>query len=65
LLLDAGALTVIEDAAALATAVDALWADPATAHATGAQGRMAVVANQGALARLLGLIGRRLAPAAT
>jgi 3-deoxy-D-manno-octulosonic-acid transferase len=65
LLAEAGALTVVEDAAALAAAVAAYWDDPASARAAGERGRLAAVANQGALARLVELIGRRAAPAAT
>jgi 3-deoxy-D-manno-octulosonic-acid transferase len=65
LLAEAGALTVVADAASLAIAVSACWEDPSGARAAGERGRAAVVANQGALARLVDLIGRRPAPAAT
>jgi len=68
LLAEAGALTVVEDAAGLATAVAAFLDDPALARAAGERGRMAVVANEGALARLVELVElveRRATPAAT
>ena len=65
LLTGAAALVVVEDAGALAAAVAGWWADPAGARAAGARGRAAMLANQGALARLVELIARRSAPAAT
>jgi 3-deoxy-D-manno-octulosonic-acid transferase len=63
LLAEAGALTVVRDADGLAGAVAAAWGDGDVARVAGQRGRDAVVANQGALARLLERLGRAAAPA--
>ncbi|MCX7057707.1 MAG: DegT/DnrJ/EryC1/StrS family aminotransferase, partial [Proteobacteria bacterium] len=60
LLVEAGALGVVVDAAGLAASVERLLAEPAAAHAAGERGRAAVVANQGALGRLLARVERLL-----
>lgn len=57
LLLEAGALTVVADAAGLCAAVEGFLGDPRRAHEAGERGRAAVIANQGALTRLLDRIG--------
>jgi 3-deoxy-D-manno-octulosonic-acid transferase len=55
---DAGALTIVHDAAGLAAALQRLLADPQARAAQGAAGRAAIAANRGALERVLGLIDR-------
>jgi 3-deoxy-D-manno-octulosonic-acid transferase len=54
-------LTLIEDAAALATQVERLLSEPATRRAAGERARQVVEENRGALARTLDLITLRLA----
>jgi 3-deoxy-D-manno-octulosonic-acid transferase len=60
LLAAADALTVVEDAAALAREVARLLADPGTRQLAGERARQVVEANRGALAHTLELIGAKL-----
>jgi 3-deoxy-D-manno-octulosonic-acid transferase len=53
----AGALTIVPDAAALAAVVTALLDDPTTRSRQGAAGRAVVAANRGALERIVALAG--------
>jgi 3-deoxy-D-manno-octulosonic-acid transferase len=53
---EAGALTIVPDAAALAAAVAALLEDPAARARQGAAARGAVAANRGALQRIVALV---------
>jgi 3-deoxy-D-manno-octulosonic-acid transferase len=55
---DAGALTIVHDAAGLASALERLLADPEARATQGAAGRAAIAANRGALERVLALIAR-------
>ena len=56
LLQDAGALTIVSDAAALAAAVAGLLGDSGARARQGAAARAAVVANRGALQRIVALV---------
>ena len=56
LLRQAGALQVVDDAAALAAAVLHWFEHPTAARAAGTRGRDAVVANRGAVGRLVALV---------
>jgi 3-deoxy-D-manno-octulosonic-acid transferase len=60
LLQQAGALTIVEDAGGLASAITAALDDPNTARAAGARGRDAVAANRGAVSRVADLVEQRL-----
>lgn len=53
---DRGAVRIVEDAAALATAVGVLLADPAARSRMGAAGRKAIEDNRGAVDRLMAFI---------
>jgi 3-deoxy-D-manno-octulosonic-acid transferase len=55
---DAGALTIVHDAAQLAAALERLLADPEARAIQGAAGCAAIAANRGALERVLALIAR-------
>ncbi len=60
LLLDAGAVARIADAAALPAAISHLLADPAEARRRGEAGRERIAGERGALARTIALIEPRL-----
>jgi 3-deoxy-D-manno-octulosonic-acid transferase len=62
LLSDTGAACRIADAAQLAAAVNALFADPEERRRVGDLGRQAVATNRGSTARLLELIARQWQP---
>ncbi len=53
---EAGALTIVHDAAGLAAALERLLADPQARATQGAAGCAAIAANRGALERVLALI---------
>lgn len=57
---EAGALLEVTDAATLADAVALLWADEIVRNNMQAAGRQVMLANQGALERLLGMLAERL-----
>jgi 3-deoxy-D-manno-octulosonic-acid transferase len=56
LLVEAGAVQRVADAAALAAAVDKAFRDPAAAQAQGAAGRVRIAGERGALARTMDLL---------
>ena len=56
LLIEAGAVQRIADAATLAAAVDRAFGDPAAAQARGAAGRVRIAGERGALARTMALL---------
>jgi 3-deoxy-D-manno-octulosonic-acid transferase len=56
LLVDCGAVRVVHDAAGLANAIGALFADPAARTLMGASGRQAIEENRGAVGRLMNFL---------
>jgi len=56
LLVECGAVRIVDDAPSLATAIGELLANPATRTAMGAKGRRAIEANRGAVGRLMAFL---------
>jgi len=56
LLIECGAVRIVDDATSLAAAIGELFANPATRTAMGAKGRRAIEANRGAVGRLMAFL---------